>query len=482
MQWDVVVVGTGPSGLATAITAQQRGLRVLLLERGQLAATVSQFPHDMVLYSPRHEVQLAAIPCDSLQDRPTREEYLSYLTRVAELTRLDIRELTEFVGLSGRDGEFTVLARHRGEQVSLPTRKLVLATGAFCNPRRLDVPGADLPTVRYGYGDPTAYRRQRVVVLGGGNGAAEAALRLHNEGRAQVTVVYPRSEFQPQRWRWHLPDIADLIQDGAIRVLFDTTVEGVEPEHLLVSSRGDTRRIPCDWLIVQIGFEPGKDVLRAAGVQYDEAGRPTFDPWTMQTNVPGIYVAGSVVMGAGENQLFIPSLRNHGKAIISHVLGEPSPLASRDAGDVGKLLVSYEELKDKLDLGYLLDLVPVVIGDLAYQWLDVFHPLLSRFGAIPEGTQSPWADRHILDLLPERHFRGGADFKGLSVSSGTVRALRLADGKLRLSEILATIEEEAPEAEQKELVRTVLDDILALLFDGKLAWRPAPLGRHDRPG
>jgi thioredoxin reductase (NADPH) len=480
MQWDVIVVGTGPSGLATAINARQRGLRALLLERGQLAMTVSQFPHDMVLYSPRNEVELAAIPCDSRQERPTREEYLSYLTRVAELTRLDVREQTEFVGLSGHDGDFTVQARHRGEQVSFPTRKLVLATGAFCTPRRLELPGADLPKVRYGYGDASAYRWQRVVVLGGGNGAAEAALRLHNEGRAHVTVVYPRGEFHPTKWRWHLPDIADLIQGGAIRVLFDTTVERVEPEHLVLSSRGDTQRIPCDWVIVQIGFAPGKDVLRAAGVQCDEAGRPTFDPRTMQTNVPGVYVAGSLVMGSAENPLFIATIRNHGKAIISHVLEEPSPLASSHGGDLGKLLASYEELKDKVDLGYVLDLVPVVMGDLPYQWLDVFHPMLSPSEAVPLGTQRPWADRRILDLLPERHFRGGVDFKGHGVPPATVRALRLADGKLRLREILAAVADAATEAEAQELVRTVLNDIVTLLYDGKLAWRPAPLGRHDR--
>jgi hypothetical protein len=294
-------------------------------------------------------------------------------------------------------------------------------------------------------------------------------------------VVYPRGEFPPLKWRWHLPDLTDLIQGGAINVLFDTTVERVEPEHLLVSSRGETRRIPCEQVIVQIGFEPARDVFRAAGVECDEDGRPTFDPRTMQTNVPGVYVAGSLVMGPVENRLFIATIRNHGKAIISHVLGEPSPLASTNVDDVGKLLDSYEALKDRPDLDYVLDLVPVVMGDLPHQWLDVFHPMLPPTGAVPKGTRSPWADRFILDMLPERHFRGGVEFKGRGVSPGTVRALRLADGKLRLREILAIIEEETPEAEQRKLIRAVLDDILTLLYDGKLAWRTAPLGRHDRP-
>lgn len=480
MPWDVVVVGTGPSGLATAIHARQRGLKALMLERGRLAESVSRFPHDMVLYSPRHEVELAAIPCDSRQERPTREEYLSYLTRLAELTRLDIREQTEFVGLSGHDGAFTVRAHHRGEPVSFSARKLVLATGAFCTPRRLHVPGADLPNVRYGYGDACAYRWQRVVVLGGGNGAAEAALRLHNEGRAHVTIVYSRSQFDELKWRWHLRDIADLIQGGAISVLFDTTVERVEEEHLVVSSRGETRRIPCDWLIVQIGFEPGKAVLQAAGVQCDDDGHPTFDPRTLQTNVPGVYAAGTLVTGAVENQLFIPAIRNHGKAIIAHVLGEPSPLGSRQADDVSTLWASYKELEDELDPRQVLELVPVVIGDLPYQWLDLFQPTLATPGAAPQPAQRPAEARCILDALPERHFRGGADFKGYSVSAATVRALRLADGKLRLREILAAIQEEASEAERQELIRTVLDDMLTLLYEGKLSWRPTPLGRHDR--
>lgn len=480
MQWDVVVVGTGPSGLATAVHARQRGLRALLLERSQLAATVSRFPHDMVLYSPRNEVELAAIPCDSRQERPTREEYLSYLTRVAELTRLDIREQTEFVGLSGRDGELTVLARHRGQQVSFPTRKLVLATGAFCNPRRLEIPGADLPKVRYGYGDPSAYRWQHVAVLGGGNGAAEAALRLHNEGRAHVTVVYPGSEFHPLKWRWHLRDVADLVQGGAIRVLFDTTVERVEEEHLVVSSRGETRRIHCDWVIVQIGFEPGKDVLRAAGVAHDEEGRPTFDPRTMRTNVPGVYVAGTLVTGAVENQLFIPAIRHHGKAIIAHLLGEPSPLASKNMEDAGALWARYRELEDEPDPNHVLDLVPVVVGDLPYQWLDLFQPMIYAPRTAPEGAQSPPAHRSILDVLPERHFRGGPDFKGCAVSPDTLRALRLADGKLRIREILMVIKGDATGAAEHELIQTVLADLLTLLYEGKLAWRPAPLGRHDR--
>ena len=150
------------------------------------------------------------------------------------------------------------------------------------------------------------------------------------------------------------------------------------------------------------------------------------------------------------------------------------------ADDIGKLLACYEDLKDELALGYALDLVPVVMGDLPHQWLDVFHPMLSPSASVKEGTQRPWKDRYVLDMLPERHFRGGVDYKGHGVSPGTVRALRLADGKLRLREILAAIAEEETEAEPQQLIRTVLGDMLTLLYEGKLSWRSAPLGRHDR--
>lgn len=319
---DLAVIGAGPCGLAVGVAAKRAGLTAAIFDRGNVANALLEYPIGMTFFSTPENLEIGGLPFVCAGAKPTREEALKYYRRVAQYFELDIRAYEEVVSLSGKIGEFTLTTRRRtGEQVKHRARRVAVATGNLDTPNLLGVPGEDLPNVTHYYREPHPYFDQRCLVIGGGNSAAEAALELRRAG-AQVTLVHFLSGFDPGLKPWVRPDIENRIREGAIAARFETRVIEIGPDSVRLRSErnGAEERLANDWVFAMTGYAPDTTFLRRLGLAVDEAtGVPQHDPETMETNVPGIHIAGVIAAGYEANRLFIENGRYHGERIVAAI-------------------------------------------------------------------------------------------------------------------------------------------------------------------
>ena len=322
---DVLIVGAGPAGLATAIAASRKGLDYLVVEKGALVNSLLHYPTEMVFFTTPELMEIGGVPFVSPYDKPTRIEALRYYRRVADAFKLDIM-FDETVLAISRDGAvpaaaFTVdVQSSRGIRRSLHAKTVVLATGAYDVANLIDVPGEDLPHVSHYYTNPHPFFRKRVVIVGGKNSAAEAALDLYRAG-ANVTMIHRRPELGESIKYWVKPDIENRIREGSIAARFETSLVEIRPTVVLVERHGMREELPADAVFLLTGYSSDNRLLRAAGVDIDpKTCGPVFDPVTFQTNVDGIYVAGAVVAGLQSGKIFIENGRFHGEEVIKAII------------------------------------------------------------------------------------------------------------------------------------------------------------------
>jgi thioredoxin reductase (NADPH) len=319
---DVLVVGAGPAGLAVAIAAGQARLRCEVLEKGVLVNSIFHFPRAMTFFTTPDLLEIGGLPFVTPYEKPTQWEALRYYRRVADAYALpialgeEVREITR-----GEEGFRVVTRRVRdGEERARRARHVVLATGYYDHPNRLGVPGEDLPHVSHYYDEPHPFYRRRVVVVGGKNSAAIAALELHRAG-AQVTLVHRRAALADSIKYWIKPDIENRIKDGAVAARFSTRVLEIRRDHVLVEDGAGRAELPAEAVFLLTGYHPDADFFRRAGIHVDEETlRPEHDPATLESNVPGLYLAGSVVSGRETSRIFIENGRFHGEQIVKAIL------------------------------------------------------------------------------------------------------------------------------------------------------------------
>ena len=319
---DVVIIGAGPSGLATAIAAHEAGLAYEVVEKGVLVNSIYNFPRHMTFFTTADLLEIGGMPFVSPYDKPTQTEGLKYYRRVTEVKELAVTLGEEVTGVTRRGRSFSVATRSAGgEARERVTRNVVFATGYYDCPNRLDVAGEDLPHVSHYYTEPHAYFRRDVVVVGGKNSAAIAALELHRAG-ARVTLVHRAPALSASIKYWIKPDIDNRIKEGAIAARFGTRVTAITPSSVaVVSGFGDEARIPADQVFLLTGYHPDTRLLEAVGVKVDPATLvPEHDPETLQTNVKGIYLAGAVASGRFTSRIFIENGKFHGAAIVKSVV------------------------------------------------------------------------------------------------------------------------------------------------------------------
>jgi thioredoxin reductase (NADPH) len=324
---DLLVVGAGPAGLAVSIAAGKAGLGALIVEKGALVNSIAHFPSGMTFFTTPELLEIGGLPFVTPYEKPTRGEALRYYRRVADTYRLEIAfdELVETVTRGA--GAFVVRSRclsaaRAGAQVERRARHVVLASGYYDQPNRLGVPGEDLPHVSHYYDDPHPYYRKHVVVVGGKNSAAIAALELHRAGAASVTLVHRGPGLSSSVKYWIKPDIENRIKEGSVRALFETRVCEIRPDRVVVAGPGQPvgTELPADAVFLLTGYQPDARLLREAGVRVEpESLRPEYDPETFETNVPGLFVAGSIVSGRDTNRTFIENGRFHGDAIVAAI-------------------------------------------------------------------------------------------------------------------------------------------------------------------
>ena len=314
---DLLIVGAGPSGLATAIAAKQHGLDYVIVDKGVLVNSIFNFPPLMVFFTTPELLEIGGLPLVTPYDKPTRLEALRYYRRVVDTFGLQVsfhEEVSE-IDREG-DGTFAVTTKGRGGTRVRHARAVVLAIGYYDLPNYLGVPGEDLPHVSHYYTDAHPYYRQRVVVVGGKNSAAEAALELYRGG-AHVTLVHRRATLGDSIKYWVRPDIENRIKAGSVAARFESRVVEIRPTEVIIERQGVQETHPAEGVFLLTGYHPDVELMRRAGIEcHHETLAPTLDPETFESNVPNLFIAGGAVAGKNTGNIFIENGRFHGERII----------------------------------------------------------------------------------------------------------------------------------------------------------------------
>ena len=324
---DVLIVGAGPAGLATAIAAARNNLDYQILEKGALVNSLLHYPTEMVFFTTPELMEIGGMPFVSPYDKPTRLEALRYYRRVSDAFKLEIgfdqtvRAISRET-MGERKGSFIIdMQSARGIRRPVHARTVVIATGAYDFANTIGVPGEDLPHVSHYYTQPHPFFRKQVVVVGGKNSAAEAALDIYRAG-GHVTLVHRHAALGDSIKYWVKPDIENRIREGSIATRFHTSVVEIRPTAVLVEDQtGMREELPADGVFLLTGYGSDTGLLQSAGVAIDPATcGPTYDEETFETNVPGLYVAGAVVAGKQSGRIFIENGRFHGERVISGIV------------------------------------------------------------------------------------------------------------------------------------------------------------------
>jgi thioredoxin reductase (NADPH) len=333
--YDVAVVGAGPLGIELAVALKRAGIDYLHLEGGQIGQTMFRWPPLTRWFSSSERISIAGVPIQSVsQEKCTREDYLAYLRSVVMQFDLDIHTYERVIGLARRDDGFQITSRTMaGETLEYAARRVVLTTGGMAEPNRLGIHGEDLPHVSHTLADPHKYFRRHVLVVGGRNSAVEVALRLHHAG-AHVTMSYRGKTFPEGIKYWLRPEIEDLVERRRITAHFETTPIMILPSHvdLRPVGGGNHFQIPADFVLLMTGFTADMSLFHLADVELDGYRQvPRFDEKTMETNVPGLYVAGTAIAGTQQSgiRVFLENCHVHVGRIMAALTGNPPPAEPR---------------------------------------------------------------------------------------------------------------------------------------------------------
>jgi thioredoxin reductase (NADPH) len=332
---DLLIVGAGPCGLAAAVTAQRAGLRALVIESGVVVSTIAAYPTYVRFFSTAEKLSIGGLPFVIATDKPTRRDALAYYRNVVTYFGIPVRQRERVTAIQGRSGEFIVTSRLAdGSEQKTKAGSVVVATGYFGSPNRLGVPGEELSHVTHVYREGHEAFLQDVVVVGGGNSAAEAALDLWRSG-ARVTLVHFGPTFDKKIKPWVLPDFTNRVKEGQIAVKWESRVKAIGPSEVLLTTVRGEEGLKADRVYIMTGFAPSLDLLRETGVPISpKTGIPEHDSSTLETSVPGLFIAGVVVAGYDANKVFIENGRYHGDRIVARLLGQRAPAEPKLSGEL----------------------------------------------------------------------------------------------------------------------------------------------------
>jgi thioredoxin reductase (NADPH) len=331
---DVAIVGAGPCGLAAAVAAIRAGLSTVVFDRGCIVHGIASYPTYMTFFSTAERIAIGGVPFLIATDKPTRRDALAYYRGVASMYDVAVRQYEAVESMrpvqldvpagapvSARPARWMLRSVKRsGEIVETAAHAVVIATGYFGRPNLLGVPGESLPHVRHGYVEGHSAWREPVVIVGGGNSAVDAALDMYRAG-AHVTMVHIARTLDNGVKPWVRPEIEARIHEGSIQAHYESRVVSIEPDAVMVQGPDGVVRVPATQVYTMTGYLPETGLLESVGVPLDAAsGIPAHEPGTMATPVTGVYLAGVIASGLSANRIFIENGRDHGDAIVRHIL------------------------------------------------------------------------------------------------------------------------------------------------------------------
>jgi thioredoxin reductase (NADPH) len=318
--FDLLVIGAGPNGLSCAIEAQKAGLSAVVIDKGCICNSLFHYPSQMTFFTTAELLEIGGIPFSSPNAKPTRAEALQYYRRVAAYFRLDIRQYHRVERVSGTNGNFTVHTLDNfGRAKLIRARKIAVAIGYFDMPNQLGIPGETLSKVHHYYFDPHPFSDSDVVVVGGKNSAAIAALELWRAG-ARVTLVHRGSQLRDHIKYWIKPDLENRIKAGEIKAFFSSKLTGIAPNTVTLASPDGERTLPNNFVFAMTGYHPDFRFLESLGITFNGEDRlPVLNCETLESNVAGIHLAGVIVAGARTNDIFIENGRFHGVRIAAAI-------------------------------------------------------------------------------------------------------------------------------------------------------------------
>lgn len=319
--FDAIVVGAGPTGLACGIELKQHGLNAVLIEKGCVVNSLYNYPTHMMFFTTPELLEIGGIPMTSLGEKPGRTEALKYYRRVADYYKLNVHQYERVLKIEGENGAFVV----ETSKSAYRARKIILATGYYDLPNKLNAPGEDLDKVIHYYKEPHPYYDHDVVVIGGKNSAAIAALELFWTG-ARVTLIHRGKAISDRVKYWIKPNIENRIKSDEITGYFNSRILEILPKAVIVESPGGIIQLKNDFVFALTGYHPDLDFMASLGIRLEpETQKPRTNPETLESDRPGIYLAGVIVAGMHTNEIFIENGRFHGKKIADAIAGALKP-------------------------------------------------------------------------------------------------------------------------------------------------------------
>ncbi|MBH0229611.1 YpdA family putative bacillithiol disulfide reductase [Halobacillus yeomjeoni] len=315
-QEKVIIIGGGPCGMSTAIELKREGIDPLIIEKGNIVNSIYHYPTHQTFFSSSEKLEIGNIPFISERQKPVRNEALAYYRAVAERESLRIHAFEKVVGVTKKDGEFVLdTEKKTGEKGRYTAGSVVVATGYYDQPNYMGVKGEEMPKVMHYFKEAHPYYNKNVVIIGGKNSAADAALELEKAG-AKVTVLYRGEQYSKSIKPWILPQFEGLVRKGIVDMEFCAHVKEITDDEVVYECKGEIKRVANDFVFAMTGYRPDHQFLKKMGVEIDqETGRPHFNEDTMETNVDGIYIAGVIAAGYNNNEIFIENGRHHGGKI-----------------------------------------------------------------------------------------------------------------------------------------------------------------------
>lgn len=317
--YDVIIIGAGPIGMACAIEAQRHKLNYLVIEKGALVNSLYNYPLYMTFFSTSERLEIGEVPFTSISFKPGRQDALEYYRRIHQHFDLNIHLYEEVLSIQFND-ELKLVKTNQSEYY---TKKIIIATGFYDLPVQLNIPGEDLSKVSHYYKEAHPFVGQKIVVVGANNSAVDAALECWRKG-AEVTMVVRKGEIHERVKYWVKPDIENRIAEGSIKAHFYSNLTEIKQKSVCISTPEGAIEIENDFVLALTGYRPNFEFLQSCGIELSDDGLfvPKYNPASMETNVPGIYLAGVVCGGMETHKWFIENSRVHAKVIVGDIVSQ----------------------------------------------------------------------------------------------------------------------------------------------------------------